>query len=99
MSTTEQLLENLTKAVAYAYRKDGTSPGVLISNLKDGSVYASIVRYGKDFPKGKQVVCNANATTVPSALSSLSKKFLTQVVITKNPIDALKELVNGETKV
>lgn len=98
MLTVDQLLGQLTKAVSYAYKKDGTSPGVLVSNLKSGKVYASIVRYGKDFPNGKKVVCNVTSDSVVSAISLLTGKFLTTVTVDKNPIDSLKDLVSNKGK-
>ena len=91
----DQLLQSLSKAVSYTFRKDGTSPGVLVSTLKDGSVYASIVRYGAGvgFKSGKKVVCKCNASDVETALKSLTDEFLKVAQPEPNPLDKLRELV------
>ena len=96
MSTqnTSNLLTQLSKAVSYAYKKDATSPGVVFSHLRDGQVYASVVRYGSEFTKGKQVVCNVYATDADTALIKLSETFLNKVVAEPNPIDALRVSLN-----
>lgn len=94
MLNTEQLLSHLTEAVSYTYRKDATSPGVLVSSLKDGTIYASIVRYGNSFPKGKKVVCKANGQAIGTVIIKLTGEFLAQVGLEKNPVDSLRELVS-----
>lgn len=90
-----ELLTKLTKAVSYAFRKDATCPGVLFSTLKDGSVYASIVRYGNDdgFKNGKKVVCKVSASDAETALNALSKEFLKTAQQEPNPIDVLRSMV------
>ncbi len=85
------LLNDLTKAVSYAFRKDATCPGVLVSTLKDGSIYSSVVRYGSEFKSGKKVVCKCVASDVDTALTGLSDAFL-EVLDSEpvNPIDVLR---------
>ena len=90
-----ELLKKLSKAVSYTFRKDGTCPGVLVSTLKDGSIYASVVRYGSGdgFKNGKMVVCKSVASDVDLALSSLADQFLDGAVL-DNPIEALRQIRN-----
>lgn len=91
-----ELLKKLSKAVSYTFRKDGTCPGVLVSTLKDGTIYASIVRYGSGdgFKNGKMVVCKSVASDVETAISSLSDQFLDGIVVELNPIEALRQIRN-----
>jgi hypothetical protein len=93
----DQLLSGLSKAVSYTFRKDGTRPGVLVSTLRDGSVYASVVRYGSGdgFKNGKLVVCKVNASDVETAIKSLSDEFLKIAQPDPNPIDVLRTLVKN----
>jgi len=94
MGVSESLLLQLSKAASFAYKADGTCPGVVVSSLKDGQVYASVVRYSAKFPKGKQVVCNVYAGDLDSALVKLSELFLTKVdVPPTNPIETLRATV------
>jgi len=76
--------------VSFAFKEDSTSPGVVVSSLKDGRVYASVVRYGTKFSKGKQVVCSVYANNLDSAVSKLSESFLANVPVSTNPIDTLR---------
>jgi len=87
----DKLLANLTSAVSYSFRKDATSPGVLVSTLKDGSFYASVVRYGSQFPKGKEVVCKAKGDSITVVLTTLANEFLALAPQNKNPLDVLRE--------
>jgi hypothetical protein len=96
MINTDKLLAQLTRAVSYAYKQDATSPGVLVSSLKDGSVYTSIVRYASSFPKGKKVMFNAKGATLNEALDSLIENFLKGVSAEMNPIDSLRNLVQND---
>ena len=86
----EQLLNKLSKAVSYTYRKDGTCPGVLISTLKDGDVYISIVRYGKEYPNGKKVVCKYQSSNLKTSLMMVSKLFIESSIQEQNPIESLR---------
>ncbi len=91
MLSTEQLLEQLSKAVSYAYREDGTCPSVLISSLRDKEFYVSIVRYGAQFANNKSVICNTQDVSLREALLKLTTLFLNKVVVKKNPIDSLRD--------
>lgn len=88
----DNLLENLSKAVSYTFRKDGTRPGVLVSTLRNGHIYASVVRYGsgEGFKSGKMVVCKCTASDVTAAISGLSEQFLNITQPEPNPVDILR---------
>lgn len=89
----EKLLVALSSAVSYTFKEDAVCPGVLVSTLKDGSIYASVVRYNVD-GKGKKVVCKTNAISIPDAIKQLSKAFLDLPnKRAKNPIDTLSDLI------
>ncbi len=86
-----ELLVKLSKAASYAFKDDATAPGVLVSHLKDGRVYASVVRYGAKFPRGKMVVCNVYSDDFDAALKTLSELFLAKVsVAPTNPLEDLR---------
>jgi len=90
--TTEQLLTKLSNAVSYAYRHDGTSPSVVISTLKDRSIYTSIVRYNNGATK--KVVCKAKSNDLFTALNDLSEEFLSTLKSEElNPVDSLRNAV------
>jgi len=89
-----ELLKNLSRAVSYAYSKDATCPGVLISTLKDGSIYSSVVRYGNGdgFKNGKLVVCKCVSSDIERAIAGLSDSFLEQLKVEEpNPIEVLRQ--------
>lgn len=92
MSNTDILMDKLTKAVSYKYQDDKTAPGVVVSALKKG-YYCSVVRYSQAFAKGKQVVCNARADDLPSALKELATKFVAISAQPKDPVQELGALV------
>lgn len=48
--------DSLLMLVSYAYRRDRTRPGIVLSKLDDG-VYASIARYDTPCGQPKVVVC------------------------------------------
>lgn len=86
-------LNKLSRAVSYAYKEDAICPGIVISTLKNGSVYASVVRYGNDegFRNGKKVVCKCTSSDIESAILVLSDIFLDYLGETTNPIEILRE--------
>lgn len=93
MSEFEILFTKLMKAVSYTFKEDSTRPGVLFSVLRDGSFYASVVRYGGEFPRGKKVVCKAQASDPTMALKGLSAAFLVAIDEEVNPVvDLMNEV-------
>jgi hypothetical protein len=100
-----ELLMKLSAAVSYLYPNDKSCPSVLISTLKDGKVYTSIVRYG-DFNlvdysgvkeksvKGKLVICNATANSLRESLLRLVNNFFFYINNNKPKLNPLEELVS-----
>lgn len=95
-----QLLSKLSAAVSYQFSNDNVSPSVLVSTLKNGKIYTSIVRYG-DFKvvdysgvRGKMVICNAAGTSVEESLNHLATKFLYFIKNNKREVDPLEALEN-----
>lgn len=95
---TEQLQTQLMQAVAYHFDKDAIRPGVVTSSLRNGKIYASVVRYGKQFSGGKKVVVKASGSELKEVLTTLSTEFLTSIAGTPSPVDALKSLVTDKSK-
>jgi len=95
---TDQLQLQLMEAVSHHFDKDAIRPGILTSRLRNGKVYASVVRYGKQFTGGKKVVCKAQGTELKDVLKELSVEFLNTVALTPSPVDTLKELVSEKKK-
>lgn len=94
MDTFEILLTKLNKAVSYRFVEDVICPGVLFSTLKNGTIYASVVRYGREFDNGKLVVCKVKASDHMSALIGLTQEFLSEnSVQVRNPLDELTDFV------
>lgn len=98
MSNVEQLIDKLTDAVSYKFKDDGTSPGLVISKLRQG-YYCSVVRYpngGASDKRNKVIVCKATASTLDLAVKEVAKRFV-EVVKTQptNPLEALGEAVRG----
>lgn len=90
---TQELLEKLTKAVAFKFKEDGTVPGVTTAFLKDGRFYCSVVRYGSQYVYGKSVVCSSIAPTLNGAIQNTAKEFLRIAVVVLDPIQDLDSLV------
>ncbi len=95
---TEQLQTQLMQAVAYHFDKDAIRPGVVTSSLRNGKIYASVVRYGKQFTGGKQVVCKVQGADLKDVLTDLSVEFLSTVAVKSNPVESLKQLVADKKK-
>lgn len=88
---TQVLIEKITKAINYAFKSDGTSPGLTISWLhKSGNFYTSIVRWVNG---EKIVVCSAQAVELNAALKHLCTRFLDENPKPINPIDELANFI------
>ena len=88
MSDQPLLLEELTKAITYHFRKDKTKPGITISYLGD-SYYVNVIRYCPD----KKVVVSATANQMEWAIEGACKQFLSLISKPKDktPVEILKE--------
>ena len=87
------LQEKLIKAITYYFNNDATTPGIVVSHLKSGMFYVSIVRYGSSFSRGKKVVCKVENTNLVNALTELSEKFLKIAQPKTDPVSELKSLI------
>lgn len=100
-----KLLEDLSAAVSFYFINDHISPSVLVSTLKNGKIYTSIVRYGNfdhiDYSgvKGKLVVCKAVENSLLQSLKSLSNAFLLYTKFNKRQINPLEKLHNTLRKI
>lgn len=84
---TQTLISKLTKAITFAFKFDGTSPGLTISWISHNkSYYASIVRW---INGEKIVVCSAQNVDLDMCLSILSKTFLEATPVPINPMEEL----------
>lgn len=92
------LQTQLMQAVSYHFDKDAIRPGVVTSSLRSGKIYASVVRYGKQFVGGKQVVAKAQGDELKEVLTNLSQAFLATVSPAPNPVESLKKLVSDKAK-
>lgn len=102
MPDSEKLLTQLSAAVSFFYKDDAICPGVVISTLKNGLVYASVVRYNPAWHAHKKVVCHVSQTNLSEALNSLSRLFVEHTNQSKtptNPLDALKATVANKRPV
>lgn len=95
-----ELLVKLSAAVSYQFPNDRSTPSVLVSTLKNGKIYTSIVRYG-DFKmvdysgvKGKLVVCNATGNSLNEALKDLTRAFFYHIKANKRNLNPIEELAN-----
>ena len=88
----ELLMKKLTAAITYSFPTDGTAPGLVLSSLKDGRSYASIVRYiGAD----KIVVKNAYGSCFKDCLLELAR-YVENLDKQKNPIDELRDFLQDD---
>ena len=83
---TQKLIEKIVKAINFAYKSDGTKPGLTISYInssKGAKYYTSIVRW---INGEKTVVVSHSEPTLQKALLELSIKFIDQSTPVSNPI-------------
>lgn len=91
MNTTQELIDKLTNAISFKFKEDATSPNLTISRLRHG-YYCSVVRYTKGAaPKGKVVVCKAEADTLDNALKGVTVAFLKVAAPQADPLQQLAE--------
>jgi len=69
--TVAKLLTKLTKLVQTTYKTDPTDPGVVISRVKTGQIYAAIIRFNKPFGKDRRVAYKTKRNSTVSALTDL----------------------------
>lgn len=86
---TKETLALLLTAIAETWSTDPTQPGLVLSHLKTGKYYGSIVRYNQSYGNSKNVVVQATCDTVGEVLRSLAHSLLAK----RDAIDALREAV------
>lgn len=91
-----EVLEKITKAISFAYKADGTCPGLTISWLSHSNeYYVSIVRWIRG---EKIIVCSTKDKILTTALIALSHKFILENPAPVNPIDELVSFISEKEK-
>lgn len=93
---TQTLIDKITKAITFAFKSDGTKPGLTISWIegKESAFYTSIVRWVSG---EKAVFCSTRNADLNTALVVLAKNFLETVEIPSNPMDELTNFLRPTT--
>lgn len=86
----ESMMDLITDAIQFKFAGDPSSPGLLVSRLKTGEMYVSILRFKSPFGKDKTVVFKAKEKTLKSALANVAKQIATDAVAPRNPVEELK---------
>lgn len=95
--STEDLADKLLTAVTAEYKDDRPTPGLVLSKLPDGQVYASVARYNqkqKFYPfntEEKVIVAKTTNKSVRGAIIALSQTWLQNGVAK----DALASAMKG----
>lgn len=90
----EILIDKITKAINFAFKSDGTCPGLTISWIPHTkNYYVSIVRWTHG---EKIVVASANAVALEEALLTVAQKFVIDGHVPVNPIDELSDFIIGK---
>jgi len=90
----EDLIEKITKAIGYAYKKDGTVPGLTVAWLHfNQEYYVAIIRW----IEGEKIVqYSQNAASLEDALRGLANKFLMENFV-KSPIEDLLDFMRASS--
>lgn len=86
---TQTLIDKIIKAISFAFKTDGTAPGLTIAWISHNkSYYTSIIRW---INGEKDVVCTSADEKLNTALKLLIKRFLEKNPSPINPIEELSE--------
>lgn len=85
----QERLEKLVRAVCETYRKDATSPSVIVSLLEDGQWYGSIVRYGGRYATNKIVLVSYKGCDAHDVVYNLAQAWLISI----GRSDAIENLI------
>jgi hypothetical protein len=91
----ENTLDLLLDAVATMYSGDSTRPGVLMSKLRNGECYASILRFPEGSKGQRSVIARARGANQEVALKNLAKSWLNSPK-EQNPIEKLRNHVTDK---
>lgn len=65
------MLEEIVKKIAENFPDDPSQPSLVLSALKNGKYYGSVVRYTESFGGGKQVTFKTMKDTVDEVLKAI----------------------------
>jgi hypothetical protein len=85
----EELITLISDAIQFRFSEDPTSPGLLVSRLRKGGIYASVLRYEKAFGQGKKVAYKARGTDLLAVLQELAQKVAEDG--SDNPLQTLRK--------
>ncbi len=89
-----QYIDLIVRSLTFLYPEDHSCPSLLISRLKHGSYYVSLVRYEEPYGKSKRVLFNTSQLKLKDALKQ-SANFVVNHTTKKSPVDQLKELIDS----
>jgi hypothetical protein len=92
----DTLLELITAAVQFKFASDPSAPGVLVSKIRNGNIYVSVLRFMSPFGKDKEVAYKAEEKSLLLALESVALQIVAQDRLYRNPMDDLREYVLPE---
>lgn len=72
---TIKLIRLLTETAAQKFPDDPTNAGLVISTLRNGGFYVSIVRYSSAYGRDKTTVCAGRGRTLRAAALDAAKKI------------------------
>jgi hypothetical protein len=87
----EALLQSIAEAIQFKFPGDPSAPGILVSRLKHGEMYVSIVRFKAAFGKEKVVQYKSRQKTLLAALEDVATQIIADTNVPKNPIDQLRD--------
>lgn len=90
VNTVESLLGLVTEAIQFKFSSDPSSPGVLVSKLRNGETYVSVVRFMAAFGKDKEVAYKAKESTLLAALENVAKQIVADTTVKRNPVEELR---------
>lgn len=75
------MLERMIDALCEQFAEDPSTPSVVLSKLKNGQYYGSLVRYTEAFGQGKQVLYKTMEPTLDEVFAALGTQLgLTQAL-------------------
>ena len=90
----EGLIALITDAIQYKFMTDKSAPGLTIAKLKNGEMYASVVRFNAPFGKDKRVEYKAHGSNLIMVLRSVAQQIVDGEAI-QNPVDQLSHYLTS----
>lgn len=88
--TVESMMGLITDAIQFKFAGDPSSPGLLVSKLKTGEMYVSVLRFKSAFGKDKTVVFKSKNKDLMVALKEVAKQIANDSAVPRNPVDELR---------